>query len=123
MKKLILKIFGLFKPLNNKKQEKAIVVPIFNKNTEYIDLNKKHKRFFENSPELSPTMQLQPKFGRDQQVEILSHISDVTPSRSQRFFQEAPNIDKNTEYPELTEDFDSLEKYMGINLNNDEYKN
>lgn len=58
----------------------AKVIPIFNKEQEYNDLEENHSKFF--NTELSPKEKMQPKIGDTK----FSNIENVTPSRSQNFF-------------------------------------
>lgn len=96
----------------------ALVIPLYNKNAEYEQLTEKHEAFFSEKPQVAPIYQMQSTLtGRDQQVEVLAHISDVSTSRSDKFFKEAPslNLDENL-LPEESEQFENLENYMGIHI-------
>lgn len=82
----------------------AQIIPLYNKNQEYEDLQEKHKDFFNNS---SPIQQLQSKIGNTS-----PNIEDVTQSRSDKFFNEAPSMKLNSLREE--EEFKELEQYMHI---------
>ncbi len=118
----MIKIFSkLFGKKQEEIKEQAIVVPMFDKDLEFKDLEKKHAAFFNQEVEL-PVIQMQSKIGNneEQQVQLLAHISDVNMSRSQKFFTEAPEVELNNEHPEVQEDFEKLEGYMGIHIHKNE---
>ena len=88
---------------------KIVIMPKLEQ--EYMDLEEKHSEFF--SEEKSPKLQMQSKIG--EQEEALN-IKDVTLSRSDKFFKQAPVVNTGN-YPDFfeeTEEILQLEKYMGI---------
>jgi len=107
-------------------KEQARVIPLVNKEQEFEDLEENHKEFFDTS--LSPTEQLQPNLGRKSTNHILANIADVNPSRSTRFFQNAPDV-ANEHQPDfksdsdVSRDFERLEQYMGVEIHEDTDKN
>lgn len=89
-------------PVVEKPRELAKIIPLKNPNQEYEDLNEKHSDFFNNP---SPVIQMQSKIGKNN----FSNIEDVTLSRSNTLFSNAPEI---TDDP--NQQFEELEQYMNI---------
>lgn len=103
---------GLLELFFGKREEKgAKVVPMpvrkFDKEQEHRDLAEKHSEFFTGVE--SPVQQMQSQIGENKS----SHIEDVTPSRSEKFFQEAPSVNEG-------EDITALEEYMHVPVDQEE---
>lgn len=92
-------------------REIAKVIPLSNPELEFHDLNDRHEDFFE--PNSSALKQMQSRIGQQP-----PNIEDVTPSRSDKFFQEAPSFTiKKEEYPDFSEETEeilAIENYVGV---------
>ena len=84
---------------------------VFDKEQEYKDLSVKHSEFFENKN--SPKNQMQSNIS-----ELPSNIEDITPSKSDIFFQNAPGYVLTKESEEIV----SLKKYMGVPTEREEWE-
>ena len=112
---------GLFK---EEKQEESLIVieaprqiaesiQLNDREQEYRDLNEKHSDFFDGKD--SAILQLQSGIGANNGQTSVK-ITDVTPSRSDEFFKNAPEMKEE-------EDFEKVEKYMNVELHEEDEDN
>lgn len=91
----------------------AKVIQLVDKEQEYRDLNEKHSDFFDGKD--SAILQLQSGIGADNGQTSVK-ITDVTLSRSDKFFKNAPEMKEE-------EDFEKVEKYMNVELHEEDEDN